>query len=441
MAPPLAGGGFTVAQLLLGFCLLPALLALSAALMLGERRVLACGLHLAWLGLLVLGADRLAGADAAMPLLAAQCLVWVAAVASGLWMTAELFELRQRRPSLARGLWLVPVGAAGVLAAVLPWGAAALGGAGHLLVLLLHVVVLLLVLRQWRAGEPMQLLSLAFAALALTVLLQVAGLPKTFAVPPLLLAGMALLIELGRQVRAERRIAARLNAPSPWHTRREMLVLVSHELRAPLARIDASAQLILADPNLRKLRYAREELGKVRRAVKHLTGLIETLLHDGWLDAPATRFVPSLVDVGSLVQQQCETYESCTGRPIEVQLGSRSLRVFADGNLLMVALGNLLENADKFSPKGKTISVSARRDGAYVQIEVRDHGPGIDPTERESIFERHYRGAGSSRPGLGIGLHTVRRIMLLHDGKAMAASAHGGGAVFALRLPAAQPSR
>jgi signal transduction histidine kinase len=100
-------------------------------------------------------------------------------------------------------------------------------------------------------------------------------------------------------------------------------------------------------------------------------------------------------------------------------------------------VGNLLDNAAKWSPAGATVEVTVR-DG---EVAVRDHGPGIDEADLPHVFDRFYRAASSrSTPGSGLGLAIVRQAAEAHGGSVTAASAPGGGALLRLRLPVATAS-
>jgi len=96
------------------------------------------------------------------------------------------------------------------------------------------------------------------------------------------------------------------------------------------------------------------------------------------------------------------------------------------------AVNNLLDNAARHAPPGSTVEVHAGVDG----IRVRDHGDGIAAEDLEHVFERFYRSASArGRPGTGLGLAIVRQVAEAHGGRASAANAPGGGAVFEPVLP------
>jgi two-component system sensor histidine kinase KdpD len=110
----------------------------------------------------------------------------------------------------------------------------------------------------------------------------------------------------------------------------------------------------------------------------------------------------------------------------------------ADVQLLEMAISNLLTNAAKYSPAGTEISIDLQGDAQNCTIKVSDQGRGIPPNETERIFDRFYRSSNSiGKPGVGLGLHLVRRIAELHGGSVSAHNGENGGAVFILSLKSA----
>jgi len=102
---------------------------------------------------------------------------------------------------------------------------------------------------------------------------------------------------------------------------------------------------------------------------------------------------------------------------------------------------NLIENALKYSPSDTPIDIAVTRDGEHLAISVTDRGPGVVPSERERIFEPFYRPAGvaSDVGGAGLGLAIARRLAEAQSGTLTLLDRDGGGSVFTLHLPAAEP--
>jgi signal transduction histidine kinase len=111
--------------------------------------------------------------------------------------------------------------------------------------------------------------------------------------------------------------------------------------------------------------------------------------------------------------------------------------VHGDRARLRQVLGNLIENAVKYSPEGGEVRVSAAAANGAVQIAVRDSGPGIPPDQRSRIFEKFGRAdvAGGAKPGTGLGLFIARSIAEAHGGSLEVSSSFDPGATFTLTLP------
>ena len=142
--------------------------------------------------------------------------------------------------------------------------------------------------------------------------------------------------------------------------------------------------------------------------------------------------VPDLIDV-SLRRMKTPL----DGRPLDIQIEDGIPSVYADPDMIGLALRQLLANAIKYSPPETTIAISAWHIDGSVSIRVRDFGPGISPDELESIFERFYRGKQTqdSIPGTGMGLSIARDIVIAHHGKLRVENTAEGGAQFSFTLP------
>jgi two-component system, OmpR family, sensor kinase len=208
---------------------------------------------------------------------------------------------------------------------------------------------------------------------------------------------------------------------------KSLLANASHELRSPLARIRMGLELMGPD--------ASESFkDEIRRNIAELDQLIDEILLASRLDAKETDIGSfEAVDLIGLAAEECshtdaELVPPQDGRPVTVQ---------GVVKLLRRAVRNLLENARRYSTGPVTLELA--REGRDVVLRVRDHGPGVPPSERERIFEPFYRLSGASEVhgGVGLGLALVRSIALRHHGSVACEDQAGGGACFVLRLPAA----
>jgi signal transduction histidine kinase len=210
---------------------------------------------------------------------------------------------------------------------------------------------------------------------------------------------------------------------------REFNADVSHELRTPLAVVSSTTELLLASTTIDD--KVRERLKRIERAAKQSSELTNALL----LLSRSERSAPNdgeTTDVAKVVEQVIDVYRSQIGRKqIDVHfVVDQPLEVVAPSSVIAVALGNLIGNAFKYTPKGDVIiTVGAGRG----KVTVEDSGPGIKPEEAEKLFERGIRGdsAGVSK-GAGLGLAIVRRLCELYDWRVSLAPRPQGGAVATL---------
>ncbi|MBP3979790.1 transporter substrate-binding domain-containing protein [Acidovorax sp. JG5] len=260
-----------------------------------------------------------------------------------------------------------------------------------------------------------------------------------------LAGGMALLLggifwhRKLRQLDRERTALAEARVEQALQAQREqsqLVALLSHEVRTALSMIDGAAGslhlLIQADDGPSQLRVQR-----IRDGVRRLLELSDQFLTKDRLDNGA--LTPRRKDVNVLALCQDVAASLDEGQRITVG-GSGNTCMHADPDLLQVAVRNLLVNALRYTPADSKVTLEVRGDAGGVTIEVSDEGPGIPAPEQDVIFTRYMRGAhGQGKPGVGLGLHLVKRVAELHGGTVALASPTGQGACFVLRLPAPYP--
>ncbi|BAS28747.1 sensor histidine kinase [Limnochorda pilosa] len=214
----------------------------------------------------------------------------------------------------------------------------------------------------------------------------------------------------------------------------QLLSVVAHEVRNPLATVRASLQLGRAEasPSLRPL------VDQAIREVDQTVQFMELLLRAARPQAAA----PESLDLDRLVEETLQVYAgACRAQQVETRLlcPTDLPRVVASAVLLRQALGNLLRNAIEAMPRGGKLTVSLRRRGSeQVEIAVTDSGPGLSEEAQRRLFEPFY----TSKPGgSGLGLAVVKHIALAHGGDVSVQSRPGEGATFTLTLPLAQGGR
>ncbi|MET9855296.1 HAMP domain-containing sensor histidine kinase [Streptomyces sp. NPDC006450] len=227
---------------------------------------------------------------------------------------------------------------------------------------------------------------------------------------------------------------------------RRLVADASHELRTPLTALRTNAELLARGDRLTAEQRERASLA-LGRQLREVTGLVNDLIELARDEEP--QLLVEQVRLAPLV-------EYCVGAARAHRPGV-AFRVRApsaspsrgEGEVVVAGvparlsrlLGNLLDNAAKFSPPGAEVEVSlAVRGDGCAEVTVRDHGPGICDADLPYVFDRFYR-AGSARalPGSGLGLAMARQIARAHEAELVAEAAPGGGALF--RLTFAAPGR
>ncbi len=225
----------------------------------------------------------------------------------------------------------------------------------------------------------------------------------------------------------------------------EFLAMLSHELRNPLAPIRNSLYILdRAAPGGEQARRAHRVID---RQTAHMARLIDDLLDVTRISHGKISLQRERLELGELVQRTIEDHRSLfqdSGISLEPSLPDERLWVDGDATRLAQVVGNLLQNAAKFTGRGGSTSVTLRRDAATGQavITVRDTGVGLGAEMLPHLFEpfsQADRTLDRSRGGLGLGLALVKGVVELHGGTVAARSeGPGQGAEFTVRLPLQQ---
>lgn len=201
-----------------------------------------------------------------------------------------------------------------------------------------------------------------------------------------------------------------------------------HELRTPLTSLRTNLDTLRRYPDLDGAQRSEivDDLHAETEELTHLVNEIVAVATGDDTDEPETAF-----DLAEMVVELTERYERRSGR--EIAVTSESGSVVARRSQVQRAVSCLLDNARKFDTSGGPIDVDVR--GRTVR--VADRGPGIDPADREAIFERFHRAEQArTMPGSGLGLSIVRDVARRHGGETFAEGRPGGGAVVGFRLGA-----
>lgn len=216
----------------------------------------------------------------------------------------------------------------------------------------------------------------------------------------------------------------------------EFLGMVSHEVRTPLTVISASADNLILDASLTT--NAKNRVDKIIRQSEKLQNLFDTYLDNERLLNGHNGIHLLDVNLSILCDSLVKDMKDAHGIDIlfttTIQLNAQ-----CDGDLLRVAISNLLENARKHSPDKSSITLSLNRSGDLAQITVTDQGPGVDNKDMPFIFDAYFRGQLThTSSGTGLGLHLVRFIAEQHQGSIKAKKLQPSGMQFVLELPLQQ---
>jgi signal transduction histidine kinase len=211
---------------------------------------------------------------------------------------------------------------------------------------------------------------------------------------------------------------------------------VAHDLMSPLAAVSLSLGTIQrahSDPDTtRAVDRARRALERSRQMVRG----IYTFAGSGARPVPgaAARVRESILEAAD----ELVAAEGSSSPTIDVQPFDE-VEVAMDRPILGVVVSNLLSNASKFSRESplRRVTVRSSADEKWVHVEIEDTGPGVPPGLEQAIFEPYRRAPGVSQPGLGLGLATVKRLVLAHGGKVGVRTARSGSAIFWFDLPRA----
>jgi two-component system, OmpR family, sensor histidine kinase MprB len=232
--------------------------------------------------------------------------------------------------------------------------------------------------------------------------------------------------EVGRLGRAFSTMLITLSASQSQQ--RQLVEDAGHELRTPITSIRSNIDLLSRhrdDLSPEAMDRLLRDLDGELRELTDLVNEVVELATDNRNDEPSAE-----LRMDELVSRAVSRARTRSERTIE--LVTEPWSVVGKPRALERAIGNLLDNALKFSPSGTVVEVDARCCG----VVVRDRGPGIPPADLPFVFDRFYRSASArAEPGSGLGLAIVREVAEAHGGTAVAADPPEGGAEVGMRLP------
>ena len=228
--------------------------------------------------------------------------------------------------------------------------------------------------------------------------------------------------------------AARRTVETEQAAVKTLIADISHQTRTPIANLLLYASLLSEselDPR------QREQVNALSAQAEKLSFLIKALVKASRLEAGIVAPAPAVNPVGPLLENAMEQ-EGPAALAKQITLTAEPFDGSAafDPRWTGEALGNVVNNAVKYTPPGGRVSVSAQLLDSFCRIDVADTGPGVPEGEQAAVFNRFYRGGATrAAEGLGLGLYLAREILAKQGGYIRLSSRPGEGCVFSLYLP------
>jgi signal transduction histidine kinase len=221
----------------------------------------------------------------------------------------------------------------------------------------------------------------------------------------------------------------------------DFVATVTHELRTPLTSIRAFTQILIEHPDVereQRLKY----LAIMTKETERLKRLINQVLDLAKIESGRAEWHETRLDlrevVSDTVKGMSQVFEERDIR-IDLRVPASAAAVRADVDRIIQVMLNLLSNAAKFCEPGRGhIEIALSEEAGTLRVDVRDNGPGIDPSDQRVIFDKFRQGGdvpGTKPRGTGLGLHISRQIVEHFGGRMWVESAPGRGACFSFTLP------
>ena len=229
----------------------------------------------------------------------------------------------------------------------------------------------------------------------------------------------------------------------------DLVVSLSHELRAPLHVIIGLAELLTDEQQPPSAEELKRFAGNIQHAGEYLLSIVNDILDISRIESGKLDVAPELLHLRSILEAAV-AFMGIKARARQVaiccEVASPEMPVYADERRLTQVLYNLLDNAIKYSPEGGEIRVIAASDGEMALVRVIDEGPGVPVAERERIFQSSRKPAPSEcteavagPPGTGLGLPLSRQLVEMQGGRIWVEEQYTRGSVFAFCLPLGSP--
>jgi len=297
------------------------------------------------------------------------------------------------------------------------------------------------------AGRPGSAGRSPFAALPLLLeRKEVGGVLYVRGARPLSEADLAFLsaaadqLSLSRDRRAawQREVRLRERAEGLDRAQKDLVAVVSHDLRNPLGAVLLGISTLRRWPQMEASKVG-EHLSAIQRAAERASKLVHDLLDVARLDAGHFQLELGTEDPGALVREAADLLRPLLAErrlACEAQIEEQIPRVHCDRERVLQVLSNLMGNCLKFAPEGSRLTLMAWQEDGEVRCCVCDEGPGIAAEDLPRVFDRYFQGPhGPTANGAGLGLSIARGIVEAHGGRIWVESTPGKGSRFTFTLP------
>lgn len=226
------------------------------------------------------------------------------------------------------------------------------------------------------------------------------------------------------------------NAQAAVRIREEVLAVVSHDLKNPLASIDMAANLL--ERGIVGTERIQEYTGRIRRSVSQAMALINGLLDFAKIQSGTFTLQKFRENAGEVILPALEQHQllaEAKGITLERHLSADLGSFPCDSTRINQVLSNLIGNAIKFTPRGGTIRVEALETDSAIEITVADTGYGIPPELLPKVFDRYWQAEATKQFGTGLGLAIAKGIVEAHGGQIWVESEAGKGSRFTFTIP------
>jgi two-component system sensor histidine kinase SenX3 len=221
--------------------------------------------------------------------------------------------------------------------------------------------------------------------------------------------------------------------------RKDFMANISHELKTPIGAVGLLSEAM--ENSLDQPETLAKLLKNIRKEAKRLSSLVQDIIQLSRIQGTSKIAISKHVNLVNVVREAIDRNSWRSEKhdvTVEFESEKKVVEVIGDGEMLTVAVKNLIENAIIYSNAGSSVAVVIEAGDGLAQIRVKDSGIGIGKEDLERVFERFYR-ADQSRSretgGTGLGLSIVKHAALTHHGDVQLFSKPGIGSTFTLRLP------